>query len=251
MASLKCTIMTIASLIPVFVLAQTSGTEWLTRIDQAERMSHSKSVVEQTITTSSGSERILTMKGWSAKNGDLSLMVYIAPARIKGDKILLRDGGDNIWYYMQRRDVTRHFAGHNRKQNAMGSDFTYEDLSTGTMTEDYIAEVLGEEIINGDECINLLLKPTDSGPSYDHLMLWADVNDALTRKIDYYDDEGLLKTLQLSNIQEVDGRKVPMNMLMTNVRENSTTRMYYKEISFKEEPDLSIFNTNSLSRELE
>jgi len=111
--------------------AQSDGASWLQRIDDAERVPHSYGVMRQTITTSGGSLRTFTVRSWSAENGDVSLMAYDEPARVAGDKILLLDGGDNIWYYMRRRDVTRHFAGHTRNQSAMGSDFSYEDLVAG------------------------------------------------------------------------------------------------------------------------
>ncbi|MBU1938067.1 hypothetical protein KKG05_11770, partial [bacterium] len=81
-----------------FAFAQEDGASWLKLIDEAERVPHASGIMEQTITTSSGSERTLTMRVWSAEEGDLSLMAYTAPARVKGDKILQRDGGDNIWY---------------------------------------------------------------------------------------------------------------------------------------------------------
>ena len=175
--------------------AQDDGAAWLKKIDDAERVPHSYGVMRQTITTSGGSTRTFTIRSWSAQNGDVSLMAYDEPARVAGDKILMLDGGDNIWYYMRRRDVTRHFAGHTRNQSAMGSDFSYEDLAQGDFTEDYTADVLGREEIDGVACVKLRAVPTPSGPSYDSLYLWASVDDNLTRRVEYFDDNQLMKTL--------------------------------------------------------
>jgi outer membrane lipoprotein-sorting protein len=177
-------------------------------------------------------------------------MVYTDPPRVKGDKILQRDGGDNIWYYMKRRDVTRHFTGSARKQSAMGSDFSYEDLSQGDFLEDYTAEVLGEEKIDGVKCIKLKCTPTESGPSYDHIILWAGMDDFLTRKIDYFDSDGYLKTLTITDFKTIEGRKIAMNMEMTNKREGSRTVIITESISFKKKPDPSLFTKQALSREL-
>jgi outer membrane lipoprotein-sorting protein len=206
--------------------------------------------MEQTITTSGGSERTLTMRFWSAEEGDLSLMAYTAPARVKGDKILQRDGGDNIWYYMKRRDVTRHFVGTARRQSAMGSDFSYEDLGSGDMTEDYTAELLGEEILDDVPCAKLKCIPTESGPSYEYIIAWVGIEDYLPRKIDYYDDDGHLKTLTFSEFQTIEERKLAMKMEMVNVREGSRTLMIQKSISYKEEPESSLFTKEALSREI-
>ena len=233
-----------------FTFAQEDGASWLRLIDEAERIPHVTGIMEQTIMTSGGSERTLTMRFWSAEEGDISLMAYTAPARVKGDKILQRDGGDNIWYYMKRRDVTRHFVGTARRQSAMGSDFSYEDLGSGDMTEDYTAELLGEEVLDDVPCAILKCTPTESGPSYEHIIVWVGVEDYLPRKIDYYDDDGHLKTLTLSDFQTIEERKLAMKMEMVNVREGSRTLMVQKSMSFKDEPEPSLFTKEALSREI-
>ena len=218
-------------------IAQGDGTAWLKKIDAAERVPHSYGVIKQTITTTGGSERTLTMRVWTGDNGDVSLMVYTDPARVAGDKILQRDGGDNIWYYMKRRDVTRHFAGHTRRQSAMGSDFSYEDLAQGDLLEDYTAELLGFEELDGTECVRLKCTPTESGPSYKYILIWAGKEDAFSRLIEYYDDEGHIKTLYLKDFREIEGRKTPFTMDMRNHREDSHTIMTTESITYAKDPE--------------
>ena len=229
-------------------VADPAGEDWLKRIDAAERVQHSYSEITQTITTSSGRERILQMRSWTAEMGDVVLMAYTAPARVRGDKILMRDGGDHIWYYMRRRDVTRHFSGHTRRQKAMGSDFSYQDLAMGDMTEDYTATVVTIEELDTTQCVKLRCTPTETGPSYDHLILWAAVADSLSRRIEYYDDEGLLKTLHLSDFRLIDGRQMAMRMEMINDREGSRTVMKTESMNLSEEPDPALFTKRSLTR---
>jgi hypothetical protein len=228
--------------------AQEDGTSWLQRVDAAERVPHSYGVMRQTITTSGGSLRTFTVRSWSAQNGDVSLMAYDEPARVAGDKILLLDGGDNIWYYMRRRDVTRHFAGHTRNQSAMGSDFSYEDLAQGDLVEDYAAEVMGQEEVDGVLCVRLRAVPTPTGPSYDSLFIWASVDDHFTRRIEYYESDELFKTLFLTEWQVVEDRKTPFKMEMVNHREGSRTLMETVEITFADEPDPSLFTSAALTR---
>lgn len=227
-----------------------SGAAWLKAIDTVERLPSTYSEITQTITTSSGSERELKMRSWTADNGDLGLMACTDPARVRGDRILIRDGGDNIWYYMHRRDVTRHFTGHTRRQSAMGSDFSYEDLSTGDMTEDYTAELRGYENLDTLICVKLRCLPTDKGPSYDSLLIWAGIADSLSRKIEYYDGDGLLKTLYLSEFEIADGRKLSMHYEMVNDREGSRTVMQTDVIDLKDQPDLGLFTQQALTRAL-
>lgn len=234
-----------------FILAQESGASWLKRIDDAERIQHSYGILEQTINTSSGGIRTFQMRSWSDENGDVTLMEYTSPVRVKGDKILQRDGGDNIWYYMNRQDVTRHYTGHARRQSANGSDFSYEDMATGKMTEDYKAELLPGESIEEISCVKLKLTPTETGPSYDYLVLWAGSQDALTRKIDYYEDGNLLKTLLISDFREVEGRVYAFRMVMSNHLEGSNTTITYKDLTFSKKPESWIFTKEALSRQID
>lgn len=243
-----CVLVLLSVTIPV--LAQESGSEWLEAIDNAERIPHSYGVVRQTITTSGGNSRTLTMRSWSDEAGDIGLMVYTDPARVRGDKILLRDGGDNIWYYMKRRDITRHFAGHTRRQKAMGSDFSYEDLSLGSMTEDYEVLLADFETIGAVDCVKLRLTPNETGPSYHHLFLWAGRDDKLTRKMEYWDADGLLKTLHLTDFRETEGRSIAFRMEMINQREDSRTIMEYESFTLAQKPEQWIFTMEALSREI-
>jgi Outer membrane lipoprotein-sorting protein len=231
-------------------IADDAGTEWLRKIDAAETVSFSTSLMTQTITTSTGSERTMTFKSFSADSGDVSLMVYTEPARVAGDKILLRDGGDHIWYYMQRRDVTKHFARHTQNQSMMGSDFSYEDLAQGDLEEDYEATVLEETTVDDEPVVKLELIPTESGPSYAKVILYASTRDHISRLIEYYDEDGHEKTLYLLDFKTVDGVKSAHTMRMDNLREGSSTSMTVLEISYASEPDAFLFTKAALSRTL-
>jgi outer membrane lipoprotein-sorting protein len=247
-AILTAIVVVVYALLACPVHAQENAAAWLQRIEDAERVPHSYSVMRQTITTSSGALRTVTFRSWTAQGGDVGLMTYLEPRRVAGDKILQFDGGDDIWYYMQRRDTTRHFAGHARRQSGMGSDFSYEDLAAGDFTDDYTGEVLGYEEIDGVRCVRLKCTPTDSGPSYDHIIIWAGEEDALSRRIAYYDEGNHLKTLDLTDFRQVEGRTTAFLLEMVNHRENSKTVLETVEITYAEEPGPSLFTMAALSR---
>ncbi len=243
-------VLAITATMPALPVEGQDASVWLQRIEDAEKVPHSYSVVRQTITTSSGALRTLTFRSWAAQSGDVGLMAYTEPRRVAGDKILQLNGGDDIWYYMKRRDTTRHFAGHTRRQSAMGSDFSYEDLAMGDFTEDYTGEVLGFEEINGVRSVKLKCTPTEGGPSYDYIIVWAGSEDRLSRRIAYYDDGNHLKTLYITNFREVEGRTTAFHMEMVNHRENSRTLLETVEITFEREPDPLLFTMAALSRPL-
>jgi outer membrane lipoprotein-sorting protein len=218
------------------------------KIDDMERVSSSEGTSRQIITTSGGKKRTLESKSYSKNKNEKQLMIYTAPKRVKGDKILMLNEGDDIWFYTPKTDRVRHLASHAKKQKVQGSDFSYEDMAGGSIEEDYTYKLLGEEKIEGVNCYHFELIPTESGPHYSKLILWADKEKFVTRKIDYYEEGELLKRLNLLDIKQIDGRWTPMKMIMKNIQEGGETAMETLEIKFDVELSDDLFTTKNLKR---
>jgi hypothetical protein len=118
------------------------------------------------------------------------------------------------------------------------------------LTEDYTAELRGEEDLDGTMCVKLLTVPTPSGPSYDSLYIWASVDDKLSRRIEYFDRGEHVKTLFLTEFQVVDNRKTAFKMEMVKHREGSRTVLETVKVTFTEEPDPSLFTRAALTRRI-
>ncbi|MEE9170955.1 MAG: outer membrane lipoprotein-sorting protein [bacterium] len=218
------------------------------KIDDAERVASSEGVVKQTIITSGGKKRTLEMKSYSRDKNDKQLMVYTSPKRVKGDKILMLNDGDDIWFYTPKTDRVRHLASHARRQKVQGTDFAYEDMSGGSIEEDYTYTLLGEEKVDGTACYKLELIPTESGPHYSKLILWANKDKFVTSQIDYYEDDELLKRLKCYDVEMIDGHWYAMKMVMTNIKEGGETVMETVEVKFDLELADDIFTTGNLKR---
>jgi outer membrane lipoprotein-sorting protein len=218
------------------------------RIDATERVRSSRGSMRQVITTSGGAERTLEMEAWSRDRNDKQLVVYTAPRRVAGDKILMLNQGDDIWFYTPRTDRVRHLASHARRQKVQGSDFAYEDMAGGSIEEDYTFALLGQEDVDDTPCYKLELVPTDSGPHYSRLILWADRERYLTRRIDYYEEDDLLKRLTTDDVRQIDGQWVAMRMVMENLREGGRTVMETREIEFDVDLPDQLFTTGGLRR---
>lgn len=222
--------------------------EIIKKIDDTERVMSSKSTIKQTITTSGGDERTMEMLAYSKDKNDKQLMIYEAPSRVKGDKILMLNDGDDIWFYTPKTDRVRHLASHAKRQKVQGSDFSYEDMSGGSIEEDYNYTLLGEEAIDGRDCYKFELIPKPSGPSYKKLIVWADKERFISLRIDYYEDEGLSKRLLLTDIKLIDGHWYANNMKMVNILEGGETLMETVDIKFDLDLDDNLFSTQSLKR---
>ncbi len=225
-----------------------SPREIINRIDATERVASSESVAKQIITTSGGKKRTLGMKAFTKDMNDKQLMIYTSPKRVKGDKILMLNDGDDIWFYTPKTDRVRHLASHAKRQKVQGSDFAYEDMSGGKIEEDYTYTLMGEEKVSGQPCYKFELIPTEKGPHYSKLILWADKKKFITLKIDYYEDGELLKRLDCHDVQHIDGHWYAMRLVMTNLKEGGQTAMETLEIKFDIEIKDNVFTTKNLKR---
>ena len=204
--------------------------------------------MRQVIITFGGKKRTLEMQAYTKNKNEKQLIVYTAPMRVKGDKILMLNEGDDIWFYTPKTDRVRHLASHARRQKVQGSDFAYEDMAGGNIEDDYTYKLLGEEKVLGTECYKIELIPTESGPHYSKLILWADKEKFLTRQIDYYEKGELLKRLQCLDVQNIDGHWTAMKLVMKNLQEGGETVIGTVEIKFDLDLDDEIFTTRNLKR---
>jgi len=245
---IKRIILALTMMTGLLMAAELPIDEIVKKIDQAEQVESSFSIGKQIIITSSGKERTLEMESYSKNKNEKQLMIYTAPVRVKGDKILMLNDGDDIWFYTPKTDRVRHLASHAKKKKVQGSDFSYEDMSGGNIEKDYDYKLLGTEKIAGRECYKLELIPKPSGPHYSKLTLWADTERFITMRIDYCEDDELLKSLAMSDIQKINERWVAMKMVMENLLEGGETVMEMTEMQFNIELDDKIFTTTNLKK---
>ena len=234
-----------------FGITQSQGLtpkEIIQKIDETEKVASSRGMAKQTIITSGGAKRTLEFESYSKDKNDKQLIIYTAPKRVKGDKILMLNEGDDIWFYTPKTDRVRHLASHARRQKVQGSDFAYEDIAGGNIEEDYTYKLLGEDKVDDTQCYEFELIPTETGPHYSKLVLWADKEKFITRQIDYYEDDELLKRLECSDIKLVDKHWVAMKLVMRNLQEGGETVMEIDEIEFNIKLDDDIFTTRNLKR---
>ncbi len=242
------TIITVLLAIMTIGLFALTTDEIVQKIDDNERVQSSHGTGSQTIETSGGETRTLEYEMFTKDMNDKQLTVYTAPARIKGDKILMLDDGDNIYFYTPKTGRDRHLAGHARKKKVQGSDFSYEDLSGGKIKDKYTYRLLGEEEIEGRPCYMLEMIPTPEGPSYSKLILWADKERFTSLRVDYYTEDQLEKRLTCEDVREIDGHWTAMKMTMTNLLEGGKTIMETTSIEFGVELDDAMFTRSYLKR---
>ncbi|MCD4795377.1 MAG: outer membrane lipoprotein-sorting protein [Bacteroidales bacterium] len=218
------------------------------KVEKNEKISSSISTIKQTIITSKGSTRTMTMKGYSKDAGDKQLSIFTGPARVKGDKILMLNGGDDIWFYTPKTDRVRHLASNARKQKVQGSDFSYQDMELRDYKKDFKSKILGTATINGISCYKIESVPTATGPNYTKMIFWIDKTKFVALKTEYYEGNMLLKTMNTSNVKKIGNYWMPMKIVMTNNQTGSKSIIESIDIKINVSIDDSKFTTNYLKQ---
>ena len=230
-----------------------TGKEIIQKVDDILSPNTSYGKAEMTIITTSGDERTFVYDSWSKNEGEKNLIRYISPSRVKGQATLMLNHSDDIWMYFPRTSRVRKLASHAKKQKMQGSDFSYEDLGSGdAFIEDFIANRLEDEMIEGKDCYKLeLTKKEDSDLSYSRMIMWVIKENYYPVVIDYYDEDDpqkLLKRLVQSEFKTIDGFPTAMQVVMYNKIDNTHTSMRLLEITYNLPLDDAMFTERELKK---
>ncbi|MBN1602920.1 MAG: outer membrane lipoprotein-sorting protein [Chitinispirillaceae bacterium] len=209
----------------------------------------SRTEMTQKVYESDGRENISKLMSYSADKGEKSLMEYIEPARIKGMKILMLNDGDDIWFYSPRTARVRKIASHQKNQSINNSDFSYEDMSTKDMREDYDIKLDGEEKKNGAECYKLVAMPKKDGSSYSKFINWIDKKKFIPVEVHYFDDGNTLwKKLTVEGAKLIGNYWSFEKIVMQNLLKGTRTVMEMNKTENDIELDKEMFSERYLSR---
>jgi hypothetical protein len=166
----------------------------------------------------------ISMRIWSL--GDDYALIYItAPAREAGTAYLKRK--NEIWNYQPRIDRTVRMPPSMMSQSWMGSDFTNNELVSGTSTvHDFHHELAGTVMVESHECYMIELVPWSENPVvYNRVIYYVSREFYLPLMVENYDEhDDLVNTIHFREIREFDGRNFPavMEMIPSGEEERKT-----------------------------
>lgn len=183
----------------------------LARIDENYQAQTFFAQTEMTIHGRRGS-RTIKAQSWS-RGREKTFTEYLYPPRDKGTKMLKLK--DELWMYSPQTDRIIKIAGHMLKQSVMGSDLSYEDfMESDRLNEDYRAELIGGEPIDGRACYILQLTAKRDDVSYASRKIWVDKQRFLALKEERFAKSGkLLKVTEIKEVMRIDDRWYPKKIL--------------------------------------
>jgi len=199
----------------------------------------SKSDMTMTLINANGQERKrkMNMIVLEKDGGDKSLMTFLSPADVKGTKFLNYEHvkkDDDQWLYLPALKRVKRIASKNKSGSFMGSEFSYEDLSSFDVNkytyegEAKIVKLEGKDMYKGER------RPITKNSGYTKQVSWIDTKTFLIRKVDYYDRKHeLLKTAHFSDYKNISGVWRIGQMLMVNHQNDKKTTLIWKNESIK------------------
>ena len=233
--------------------AEPTADELIKNVNDLMNQESMKATMTMTITTSGGEKRTFEYLSYSANKGEKNLLVYQAPRRVRGQKMLMLNNADDIWAYFARTKRVRKLATHAKRQKMEGSDFSYEDMgANNAFISDFAAKRLEDDKREGNNCfvVELTKKPSATS-GYSKMVMWIIKENFLPVVIDYYDEdnpERIAKTLAQSEIRIIDGIPTGMKYTMTNRTDDSQTIMVLKSVEYNVEMDEELFTERGLKK---
>jgi outer membrane lipoprotein-sorting protein len=220
------------------------------RIDAKTLSSRSRMVI--TAKNGSTSERVIDQysKDDAQGNGRM-VIVFQHPASVKGTRFLTLEktaGDKDQWIYLPSLGKVRRVAASEGSSGFMGTDMSYDDLSSQDRKADADTHtLLREEQYNGASCYVIQSVPKDPSYQYGKMLLWIDRETLVNHKIEMFDRRGnKVKVMESTGFHDVQGYLTPEEMKMTTLNAGTSTTIRTDIIKYNDPVPEGVFTPSYL-----
>lgn len=200
----------------------------------------SSSKMTMTLINAKGQTRVRKMQSKSLEldGGDKSLMEFLSPADVKGTKFLNYEHAkkdDDQWLYLPALKRVKRISSKNKSGSFMGSEFSYEDVSSFNIDKyDYKNEDAKEAKLDDKDVYIVSRFPNYKYSGYTKQVSYIDKKTFLTLKVDYYDrKKSLLKSASFSDYKLIKGIYRNGKIHMKNFSNSKESILLWEEESVK------------------
>jgi hypothetical protein len=216
------------------------------RIDADTTSTRSRMVI--TAKDGSTSERLIDQYSKDGPHGSRMIIVFQRPAGVAGTRFLTMDnasGGEDRWIFLPSLGKIRRIAASEGGGNFMGTDFSYDDISSMDRNIDMDTHsILREETLKGVPCYVIQSIPKDSGYQYGKTITWIDKAQPLIYKSEMYNKRNeLIKTMEISNYKDVQGRLTPMQTKVSTIASGTSTTIFMDIVKYDDPIPEGVFTT--------
>jgi len=163
------------------------------------------------------------------------LMYFNEPADVRGARFLIieNEPQNDMYIYMPGLVIVRKITSSRISSSILGTDFSYEDYERlhGILT-DLKAEQYPDEVLSGRPVYVVNSYPDDDS-GYEKIATFIDIETCVALKTDLYEHGHQLRktmTIDPAAIKKEGDIHVPQELLMSDVRDKTETRMVIQKI---------------------
>lgn len=181
-------------------------------------------------------KRSIEVEGWN-KDRTFAFIVIRAPAKERGETTLRRK--NEMWLWMPKVERVIKIPPTMMHSAWQGSDFTYEDIvKADSIVKDYTHKLLSTKKEEGRTVYRIEALPKPDAPVVwgkvvSDVAVYDDQSVVPLLEEDYSERGELIRTITLSDIKTLGGRRVPARLeCVPATKKGQKTVLQYKELEF-------------------
>jgi hypothetical protein len=200
----------------------------------------------------STTERILDQYSKDGPKGSRTMIVFQQPTTVAGTRFLTMEnyGADDRWIFLPELGKVRRVAASEGGGSFMGTDFSYDDISSMSRGVELDTHtLLREENFGGNACYVIQSVPKSSSYQYSKMIQWVIKDSKIIAKIELYDKKNTsspVKTVEMSGIKEVQGRSTVTTTKITTHAAGTSTTINMEIVKYDENIPEGVFTTQYL-----
>ncbi len=173
-----------------------------------------------------------------------TIILYAYPELVEGTVFLFHSPPDEdprLWLMLPELGVVREWVGDRVEQEFVrGTGVTYEEIAHGfTYRDGYESELQGEEMLDGEPCWRLLVRPLDgTGAEWASIMLWVHRQQFIVLRADFVDVSGALaRRITASQLEQDELGTVPRLLVVEDLLDDVRAEIRIEERTREEIPE--------------
>ena len=228
-----------------------TGFEIAKMVDEKPSPMDMSSKTKMILTNKKGKSRSNAMMSKSVDGNKKQIIWFLEPKDDKGVaflKIEHDNKDDEMRMWLPAFKKVRRISSKKKGDAFMGSDLSYEDLSSRELDENQYNR-LDDGAVNGKDCYVLEILPKAQAKSaYTKHISWIDKLTLMGVKEESYDKRGKLKKKKEYEFQNMKGYHVMKRVYVEDVQKNHSTEVTFSEIEVDSGIRENLFQEKNLKR---
>ena len=210
-----------------------------------------KATLKMHLINKKGHTRVSSLRSFTKNGGEKQIAWFLSPADDKGIgflKIEHDNKDDEMRMWLPAFKKVRRISSKKKGDAFMGSDLSYEDLSSRNLDENEYNR-LDDEIVNGKDCYVLEITPgKEANSSYSKHVSWIEKASLVGVKEESYDKRGRLKKVKEFTFQILKDYHVIKRVFVKDVQKNHTTEITFSDVQVDSGINKNLFQEKNLKR---